>query len=276
MKRYIQQLIDDIRQVSWNVKPPHELWAESKADPDNELELEDMSFIEQYLEGEELPIGQITGIAQNQLPAPELLSEQQQALLAEELEKLLDVFHFKLDFPKSFPAHLRYPFIRNFWLESHVPLSFGENHIKFCDCKEENCPFPGYCTSCKEVAAQLKFDEETGTPASDWEFDVDDLLPTPEEIDKRAKERQELIDDEKQMDEIIARHDNAQPDPCFTGGFFDDDGTPVDPESVPIPDLCVICKMYQVNEPEENLLCLMNRFDQRNDGGYKCGMFKKI
>jgi len=273
MEHYLGQLIDDIRRASWNVKPPHELWGESEADPDNELELEDMSFIEQYVEGEEQPIGQTTGIA------PELLNEQQQAQLSVELEKLLDVFHFKLDFPESFPANLRYPFIRNFWDESHVPLSFGENHIELCDLEEENCPFPGHSDTCKEVAAQMKFDEEQEKRVkleSDFDFEADDLLPTPEEIDKWAKERQELFEDENELDEILARRDNVQPGPDFMGGFFDDDGTPIKPESVPVPSLCVICKMFQVDDAEENLLCLMNRYDQRNDNDFKCGMFEKM
>ena len=96
----------------------------------------------------------------------------EQALLAGELENLLDVFHFKLDFPESFPANLRYPFIRNFWAESHVPMSFGNTHIGFCDYEEKDCPFPGYCSTCKEIEAEMKFDEETGSPAEDWDFDV--------------------------------------------------------------------------------------------------------
>lgn len=276
MKRYIEQLLDDIRQASWNVRPPHELWAESKADPDNELELEDMSFIEQYVEGDKLPIAELTGLAQEQLPVPERLNEQQQALLAGELEKLLDVFHFKLDFPESFPANLRYPFIRNFWAESHVPLSFGENHIEFCKYEEDDCPFPGYCTTCEEVAAQMKFDEEHGAKADDWDFDVDELLLSPKEIEKWARERQELLEDENEFDGIMESRDRANFVPYFRGGLFDDDGNPIAPESVAVPSLCVICKMYQVDDPEENLLCLMNRFDQRNSQDFKCGMFEKI
>ncbi|PTN09613.1 hypothetical protein [Mangrovibacterium marinum] len=279
MKRYIEQLIDDIRQASWNVNPPHELWAKSKADPDDELELEDMSFAEQYIYGEQQPIGQITGIGPGQLPAPEKLSVDEQAQLAVELEKLLDLFHFKLDFPESFPASLRYPFIRNFWSESHVPLSFGENHIEFCDMEEENCPFPGYCTTCKEAAEQMRIDEEQEKGAKcvfDFDFDVEDLLPSLEQIRECARENRELREKEDELDENGDEEDDECVVPDFQDGFFDDDGSPIDPESVPVPGLCVICKMYQVDDPEENLLCLMNRFDQRNDDDFQCGMFEKI
>jgi hypothetical protein len=59
-------------------------------------------------------------------------------------------------------------------------------------------------------------------------------------------------------------------------GFYDDDGNKVDPDTVPIPSLCVICKSHQVDDWEENLMCLMNRFDQKDDTDFKCGAFEKI
>jgi hypothetical protein len=175
MQRYIEQLIDDLHKATWGMKPPHEIWEESEADPDDELELEDMSYVEKYLYGDAIPISGITGIAQEQLPPAERLSEEQQALLAVELEKLLQYFHFYLDFPKDYPAHLRYEFIRKFWEEKHVPLSFGENHIEFCDYDVEHCPFPGYCNSCKEVEEQMKFDEELSQDPINPEDDDEEL-----------------------------------------------------------------------------------------------------
>lgn len=270
MKRYIEQLIADIHQASWNLKPPHKLWMESGANPTDEVELEDMSFIEEYIEGEQLPIAEITGIAQEQLPPPEKLNKQQQTLLAEKLEKLLEVFHFKLDFPESFPANLRYPFIWDFWSESHVPLSFGENHIEFCDYEEEHCPFPGYCNTCQEVAAEKKNDEQTGASATDWHFEVDDLLISNEELKEWMRELHGSLDDKTETDSIA-----AQQEP-FVSGFFDDDGNPVNPESIPVPGLCIICKKYGKDDWEENMLCQMNRFSQRNDPDFKCGAFEKL
>lgn len=160
MKRYIEQLIEDIHQATWKIKPPHKIWEKSEADPYDELELEDISYVEQYVYGEEKPISEITGIEDENLPHFDLLSVEQQSLLAKELENLLQCFHFHLDFPENFPEHLRYPFIKDFWSENHVPLSFGENHIEFCEHNEEFCPFPGYCKTCEEIEAQMKFDEE--------------------------------------------------------------------------------------------------------------------
>ncbi len=60
------------------------------------------------------------------------------------------------------------------------------------------------------------------------------------------------------------------------GGIFDDDGNPINPESVPIPSLCIICKKYQDKNQKENLLCQMTRFDQQNEIEFHCEAFEKI
>ena len=59
-------------------------------------------------------------------------------------------------------------------------------------------------------------------------------------------------------------------------GFYDDDGNKIDPDSVPVHSLCVICKSHHIDDWEENLLCLMNRYDQRDTEDFKCGAFKKM
>lgn len=61
----------------------------------------------------------------------------------------------------------------------------------------------------------------------------------------------------------------------FYNGFYNDDGEKIDPESVPIPSLCLICKSYHTDDWEENLLCLMNRFDQKDNDEFRCGAFEK-
>lgn len=160
MKRYIEQLIDDLHARMQIINPPSEMWIDAEADPTNELELEDMAYAEQFIYGEKKKITEITGIDNILFPPAEKLSIKQRALLAQEMEKLLQHYNLYLDFPVSYPNHLRYPFILNFWTEEHVPLSFGENHIEFCSYDEENCPFSGYCDTCNEIAGQMRFDEE--------------------------------------------------------------------------------------------------------------------
>lgn len=278
MQRYIEQLVNDIRAATLNVQPPHEIWLESGADPDDELELEDMSYVEEFVYGKKKKISEITGIETCMLPPPRKLSDEQKALLASELVKMLEVFHFYPDFPAGFPDHLKYPFIRKLWNKKHVPLSFGENHIEFCDYDETNCPFPGYCKTCEEVSAQMKFDEEQCKGKSfDFDFDIKELLPTPQQVEAWFKEREK---DEKQGFSPLEILPGAEPDENgfipYYNGFYDDDGNKISPDTVPVPGLCIVCCKYQEDDWDENLLCLMTRNDQRNESNFECGGFEGI
>jgi len=268
----IEELISDIRKSGLNIRPPRNLWDE--ADVSIETELEDLAFAEKYFEGEKEPIEDITGINHHLLPSVEKLSVAQQTILAKELEHLLQHYNFYLDFPKDLPTYLKYPVIINFWKESHVAVSFGENHIELCDMEKENCPFPGYCKTCDEVAAQMKHDEETETGEIDNDFDVDNLLLTPKEIEDWHKKQNIIEQDEEPSDPF---GDTTDVEDYFEeiNGFYNDDGEKINPESVPVPGLCILCKSYQSDDWEENLLCLMNRYDQRNDKDFKCGVFEK-
>lgn len=64
--------------------------------------------------------------------------------------------------------------------------------------------------------------------------------------------------------------------PEGSNGLFNDDGTRIDPETVPIPNLCITCKSFYTGDAEENILCILNRNDQRNDPDFKCGAFEEI
>jgi hypothetical protein len=56
--------------------------------------------------------------------------------------------------------------------------------------------------------------------------------------------------------------------------YFDDDGTEVDPDMYPKPGLCLICKKF--NDPSDEMLCNLNRLDQRNEREFKCGAYESI
>lgn len=62
----------------------------------------------------------------------------------------------------------------------------------------------------------------------------------------------------------------------FCNGISNDDGTKTDLASVPVPGLCFLCKSYQIIDWDENLLCIMNRYDQKDDFNFTCGAFEKI
>ncbi|TAJ12360.1 hypothetical protein DMA11_12945 [Marinilabiliaceae bacterium JC017] len=171
MDRYLDQLIEDIHKARTIVRPPSEIW--NDADMEDEGEMEDMAFVEEYLYGEPKPLYEITGIATELLPLPDQLNEAQTIRLVTELEDLLAHYHFVADFPETFPVQERYPFLLDIWDDEYVELSFGDTHIEFCSYEEENCPFPGYCNICKEVAQQIKIDEQKGKNL----LDDDAILP---------------------------------------------------------------------------------------------------
>lgn len=150
MQNYINQLIEDLHKIADKVNPSGNTEEEEEAVNDEETFLKHLADIERYVYGEEVLISHITGIAQEELPPPEILSESQQAHLATELECFLEHFHFALDFPANYPKHLRYGFIKKFWTEKHPAMQFGTSHIEFCNYERENCPFPDYCDSCDE------------------------------------------------------------------------------------------------------------------------------
>lgn len=51
--------------------------------------------------------------------------------------------------------------------------------------------------------------------------------------------------------------------------FYDDDGTEINPETVPKPTLCTTC----ANEEE---FCIINRFDQKDEDEFICGAYVSI
>ncbi len=62
----------------------------------------------------------------------------------------------------------------------------------------------------------------------------------------------------------------------FKSGIFNDDGSPVDPTNLPIPELCKSCKKYQSDFWEDDLLCTLNRNDQRDNLDFECGAYEKL
>ncbi len=61
-----------------------------------------------------------------------------------------------------------------------------------------------------------------------------------------------------------------------TGGFFRDDGTPIDLMTVHIPDLCLDCVSFLKEDEEENILCTLTRMDYDGTGEFVCYAYRKI
>ncbi|MFP4013751.1 MAG: hypothetical protein ACLFVQ_06670 [Chitinispirillaceae bacterium] len=60
----------------------------------------------------------------------------------------------------------------------------------------------------------------------------------------------------------------------FRGGIFNDDGSRIDPNLVPIPPLCLSCSSYGLGG-EEEILCTLNRADQAGETDFECGAYQE-
>ncbi len=65
-------------------------------------------------------------------------------------------------------------------------------------------------------------------------------------------------------------------DPGKIGGMFDDDGYEIRRDTIKMQPLCLTCIKNYIDDWEENLLCDMNRNDQRNEKEFKCGTYEKL
>jgi hypothetical protein len=56
-------------------------------------------------------------------------------------------------------------------------------------------------------------------------------------------------------------------------GYYDDDGTKINPELIVKPALCLSCK--HEDDPSQEMLCTLNRMDQQGESDFKCGVYEK-
>lgn len=146
MERYILQLIEELQDVA--EKERQKSKAYMLINPDDTF---DPAQIERYVYGDRSLLQDIVGISQEMLPQQEKLLDKQKECLAKELKCFLEAFRFYVDVPVGVPMHLLYHPIRELWMEEHVLMQTGESHIELCNYDFNNCPFPGYCTSCKDI-----------------------------------------------------------------------------------------------------------------------------
>lgn len=55
--------------------------------------------------------------------------------------------------------------------------------------------------------------------------------------------------------------------------YFDDDGNELNPDLVPTPSLCVVCKKNDDDDPMERVLCNLTRLDQVDEDEFNCYAF---
>ena len=55
-------------------------------------------------------------------------------------------------------------------------------------------------------------------------------------------------------------------------GLYNDDGTKINPSLILKPSLCITCKKDEM-EGEEEILCLLNRNDQKDKKEFRCSSY---
>lgn len=167
MERYIQQLIEDLHEAATKVPEPGPLWDD--VDMENPAEVEDIAFVEEYLNGKREKLSVIVGIETVQLPPVERLTDSQAALLYHKLQALLLAYNFVPSFPSGLPEGLCYKLLREHWDDEQVFIGGGETYIEFCEYVIEECPFPEEFCDCRRV--EQEFEE----PSNSENLDPDDL-----------------------------------------------------------------------------------------------------
>ncbi len=82
-------------------------------------------------------------------------------------------------------------------------------------------------------------------------------------------------DDDYEIDSVLKQKEGLnsginidEPTSKQINGFFDDDGNEVNLDFITKPSLCISC--VNNNNPDEELLCGMTRFDQKDDDEFIC------
>ena len=57
-----------------------------------------------------------------------------------------------------------------------------------------------------------------------------------------------------------------------TPKYYDDDGTEINPDIIPKPDLCVSCK--KEGKPDEEILCVLTRIGQQEEKEFRCEAYE--
>jgi hypothetical protein len=88
-------------------------------------------------------------------------------------------------------------------------------------------------------------------PTDDYEIDI-------------AVKKRESTKGRRHIDEM---------DPSKIAGFFDDNGYEINNDLIKKPSLCLTC--VNDDNPNEEMLCNMTRYDQKDDKEFKCFAYKK-
>jgi hypothetical protein len=177
MQHYLAQLITDMRQAAENLppKPYYEIPPEA----------EGIEYVIEWENATEKPMHEWIGIPKENFPPLEKLSDDELALMVNEIRNLWAAYNFHADLPENLPAKIAYKLLVDYFDKPVAWISEGTLHIEFCDYEPENCPFPEEFCMCKEFAQET--DGHGSTISGDNRAEIAMLEKEIKEIENKSE-----------------------------------------------------------------------------------------
>jgi hypothetical protein len=147
MKKYLDQLIEDIQKAAENL--PEKPYLDISEDD------ECLRGVMEYESTEPKPMQEWFGIDKINFPATEKLTKEELKLMVDEILKLWHAYNFDAVLPENLPADVAYKVLIDNFDKPIVWVSEGRVGIEFCDYETENCPFPEEYCMCKDFAKDI-------------------------------------------------------------------------------------------------------------------------
>ena len=154
MKRYVEQLIDDI--YAAQNQEEFELKTESKTfDFHNEVD----PFFSPGEESFKEVFGKVCGIKTSQFPPVNLLTDEQMESICEAIERLLFSWNLQTDLPDELPVEKAYQLLIGIFDQKNTIVTSGHTDIEFCNSTPNTCAFGEFC-ECKKIDEAIEIREK--------------------------------------------------------------------------------------------------------------------
>jgi hypothetical protein len=196
MQHYLNHLIADMRQAAKNLpaKPYYDIPPEA----------EGIEYVIEWENAVAKPMQEWFGIAKEQFPPAEKLTEEQLSLMVDEMLRLWEAYHFYPNLPENLPAQIVYKVLVDVLDKDIAWVSEGEGFVELCEYDPQTCPFPKEFCWCKDfedddmdAVASLRSDNAAEIAALDKEIKAIEAKGPDEFLPEKSMQRyvEQLIGD---------------------------------------------------------------------------------
>ncbi len=143
MHLYLTQLITDMRQAASN-QPP-------KTYCDIPPETGGIEYVIEWENAKSKPMQEWLGISKENFPPPETLTDDQLAMMLDEILKLWATWRLYPNLPGDLPTAIAYKVLTDFFDKPIAWVSQGGMILNLCDLDTDNCPFTKAYCKCKDL-----------------------------------------------------------------------------------------------------------------------------